>query len=450
MRSSATFRVTRNVKCHPAQIRRVLLVLALCLLTWVLLFSEPSRHGSTELLELDVVPVVESRTTVLLSPPPTTGAPHIPCAIPEHYYRRADSATAVEYVEDIVDLGPPDKDCVVYTVFVGTYEKTLKPYADQTMDCYWVAFTDRMDILGYRRWIIRPIPKQFLRDNTSTVYKSSWHRGYAITKFVKMLPFLLFPSFIKHALYIDGDFHVINSMAVQRAIKTVVASNAPILFRSHGIIDNLLEELHQCSARYKAVGTLHLLVKDYLAHVAEGLCDRWYDMAPSLQSIAPVGPPLRSTESLGLLAAVLNTAFCFGDSRESNATTLALAQRFLYFGNNLTTPRYACRREPNRTTTTLPMLDEELLRGIPQPSGPHVPLYDSSMIAYRLHHPDAAVRKFSEEFLKQWHRDSSLHGKDQIPLSMLLWRTPGYFPAVLGDEFRTRGGNLLWKNDHGK
>ncbi|CUG35929.1 Hypothetical protein, putative, partial [Bodo saltans] len=349
----------------------------------------------------------------MLSPQPSsplvTKAPHIPCNAPRwpHFHvpdenngtsvlqwptqttAASPRTRAVAYEADIVDLGPATKDCVVYTVFVGKYEKTLKPYADQTKDCYWVAFTDQANLTGAPGWIVRPIPAQFLRRQNETRYQTSWHRGYAITKFVKMLPFLLFPSFIQHALYIDGDYHVINLMTVQRAIDTIVASKAPIFFRRHAKNKDLLSELHECSPRYKDVGTLKWLVKDYLMHVSQGMCEKWFDMfdgPDESKRLSLTLGALSVAESVELLSGALKAAFCFDDSQQTNFTARTIAQRFLFSDQESTTRRYPCQAAPNRTTTHLPMLDEELLRGIPQPSGPHVPLYDCSMIAYRLNH----------------------------------------------------------------
>lgn len=365
------------------------------------------------------------------------------------------SESTAEYAEDFVSIdAPPDasprKDCVVYTVFVGTYEKTLKPFAEQTRDCYWIAFTDREHLAGAPGWLVRPIPAHLTRSHNATapsgtaMFRNSWHRGYAITKYVKMLPFLLFPSFIKYAIYIDGDFHVINSMTIERAINRIAETDAPIVFRRHTRNSNILEELRQCSGRYKAVGTLDILVKTFLAHVAEGWCDHWYDAQAE-------GNTFLAPDSAELLAEVLQMTYCFDASAETNATSLAMARQFLLERphHNGSLSRFACRREPSQLTA-LPRLSHDVLKSIPESVGPHVALYDCSMIGYRLGHPNATLRRFSEEFLKQWHRDSSIHGKDQIPLIMLLWRTPGYFPPLLGDEFRTYGSNLLWKNDHGK
>ncbi|CUG35891.1 membrane-associated protein, putative [Bodo saltans] len=363
-------------------------------------------------------------------------------------------------------------DCVVYTVFVGGYEKTLKSFVPQTKECHWVAFTDQPHLAGAPGWIVRPIPAHLTKLHQSE-FRSPRHHGYAISKFVKMLPFLIFPPWIRFAVFLDGSYNVTNSSFVDLAVDAIVQSGAPILFKKHLELNHSFTELDKCAMRYKAVRSLDLLVQYFLAHVAEGMCDNWFDMKEeyTFHAVHPV-----QQAPLHHISSVLHKAYCSDDGSIGGgallrSTSRVSAQRFLFRERDnkndaATGPqRFACRRTPNRSATYLPMLDEGLLlHGIPQPSGPHVPLYDSSVIAYRLNHPDAAVRRFSEEFLKQWHRDSSLHGKDQIPLVMLLWRTPGYFPAVLGDEFRTpgyfpavlgdefrtRGGNLLWKSDHGK
>ncbi|CUG87684.1 membrane-associated protein, putative [Bodo saltans] len=537
---------------------------------------------------------------------------------------RDDPSQRIEYLPDIIDLGSsPRKDCVVYTVLSGGYEKTLKPFVNQTKDCYWVAFTDNL-ALNASGWTLRPIPRHFVNQTARLNVRSAWHRGYIISKSVKMLPFLLFPKFINYALFVDGDTTIHSPDAVGLAINATIDSNAPILFRRHGEIQKLLIELFHSSVRYRRVGTLELLIADYLAHLAEGMCDHrdtsfvlddarqakdifiapyarlqpqifppaktqappilsktrqseppvpkkvlsdarqaaapaTTPKPPQTQSAAPtttpkppqtqaagelsdarqsaapattprpppqtqaavaatdarqsappastskappqtqaavaatdarqsaapattpkppqthavpvfapkqaqpngelremqqlpttLSPKKKEPQTIALIDEILTLTYCSrGTSRNTSHEGISFAKRFLLTDEASNSWRYRCRAAPDRSTTLLPMLDEELLRiGIPHPGGPRTPLYDSSFIAFRLNHPDDAVRRFSEEFLKQWHRDTALHGKDQITLTMLLWRTPGYFPALLGDEFRTRGP-LIKKLLHG-
>lgn len=339
--------------------------------------------------------------------------------------------------KDITDVGHEQKSCVVYTVFAGHYEKTLKPFVNQTVDCYWIAFTDRKNLSGAPGWLVKPIPAH-LRERH---YTSLRHRGYVITKFIKMLPFLLFPSWIQHAIYIDATYNVTNETFAARAIEDISANNnAPIALLRHPSVTSTGMELDLAAIRYEGVGTLDALLKQFIAHVAEGMCDNWFDLADE-EVLSPPDPV--EQVALHRLSAALRRAYC-AQTPETSGLSMTMGRRFLQHKGKL---RYPCRRQPPQNSA-LPHLPEELLRAMPSP-GPHTSLYDSSMIAYRLNHPHSTTRKFAEEFLKQWYRDASLHGKDQLPLMMLLWRTPGYFPAVLSEPFQSHKGTMVFRNEHG-
>jgi hypothetical protein len=334
------------------------------------------------------------------------------------------------------------KDCVLYTVVVGNKISTLQPFVHQTVDCHWVAFTDNMSLAGAERWLLQPIPTHLLSNERH--FMSKQFRAYSITKFIKMLPFLLFPTSIKFAVYVDAMQNVSSSNFTAQAIDIVKSANAPIAMMRH-TNDNatsIAAELERASNTLdENAVALHLLVKQVLAHIAEGLCDNWFNMKDE-EALTPPSPAVEQI-ALHQLSRVLRRAFC-SQMPESVGLSTTMGRRFLLHRGKL---RHLCRHHPHANSSALPQLPEGLLHAMPvatsegdgtvSSSRVVVPTYDSSVIAFRLNHPHTPTRKFAEEFLKQWYRDSSLHGEDQLPLVMLLWRTPGYVPALLANTIRS-------------
>jgi hypothetical protein len=332
------------------------------------------------------------------------------------------------------------KDCVLYTVVVGNKISTLQPFVHQTVDCHWVAFTDNMNLAGAERWLLQPIPSHLLSDERN--FMSKQFRGYSITKFIKMLPFLLFPASITFAVYVDAMHNVSSSNFTAQAINVVKSANAPIALMRH-TNDNatsITAELERASNTHRENAVaLHLLVKQVLAHIAEGLCDNWFNMKDE----EALSPPSPVAEQLALhqLSRVLRRAFC-SQTPEAVGLSTTMGRRFLLHRGKL---RHPCRHHPHANSSALPHLSEGLLHAMPVATSEgdgtvtssRVVVYDTSVIAFRLNHPHTPTRKFAEEFLKQWYRDSSLHGEDQLPLVMLLWRTPGYVPALLANTIRS-------------
>ncbi|CUG35868.1 membrane-associated protein, putative [Bodo saltans] len=326
-------------------------------------------------------------------------------------------------------------DCVVYTVVVGNYENnTLKPFAKQTESCFWVAFTDNVGSLtGAPGWISRSIPSHLLSDERRFLLKQ--HREYSMTKFVKMLPFLLFAASIKFAIFIDAMHSVTSATFVARTKIAVTAANAPmaLLLHSKTSAISIADELDLAMRQhYDGIGTVDLLIKQVLAHVAEGMCDHWADLKEE-ETFTPTLPV--SQLALNKLSPILRRAYCL-QTPETFGLSTTMGRRFLHHKGK---QRYPCRKRPP-PHSALPQLPESLLQ-VAMPVGDSadggsssaVPMYDydTSIIAFRLNHPHTPTRKFTEEFLKQWYRDSSFHGKDRLPLIMLLWRTPGYVPPLL-------------------
>ncbi|CUG57128.1 Hypothetical protein, putative [Bodo saltans] len=208
-----------------------------------------------------------------------------------------------------------------------------------------------------------------------------------------------------------------------------------------------MEEILLTMERYVKVGTADLIVTQYIAHVAEGLCGGGGGGGGGgsySSGAAKKGPRAAQATFRQLKRLIRLVTRC-----NMTEPLLRRVTRKFFYNDTRSNRKLRCTLSPPHAST-LPRFNASLLLGMPYPSGPKVPLYDSSMLAFRLHHPNVTVRAFAEAFLKQWFMDSAIHGKDQLPQVLLLWRTPGYHPAILGNEFRRFGGPMLFRNRHGQ
>lgn len=366
-------------------------------------------------------------------------------------------------------------DCVIYTALFGQYETQLKRVVPQDRECHRVVFTDALELFSndtQRRrgnWSVITEPLHLAADTRLQSEVQSKDRvGNSVSslmhaKFYKMKPFLIFPAHIRFAIWIDGTREIINSGFSTAMIDSMVRTGSSFAARTHTLDVN--SEMMACQLHFESrYNTFTVVLQQYLAHLSLGFCSHFF-LAGEKQNDdvhtcngTTTGLQVAQFIDEVTLAGVLHYSYCRNPAPRVRSKLFSMQHRGE--PNTKLEATLAARRFLLRYHTCRPRPpDNSLLPSLlPEVTLPHAinktfqsAMYDCSILAFDLHQAsdDPSRSTFLHMFLSQWFEDTRLHGKDQVTLMQLLWRTPTYFP-VAADVYNPELNGMVRSHHHGR